>query len=211
MNVQISFKTAILAVILLLAGCRSSIPIAVNAAEIPDKVQKPIAELYIKETISPEEVLITENVAAGAEMDGFSLEELKIEKRSLICLGKLYSGDSELQGEDKEGDTEDLHLEEEPAAENKTYYGSCTITHYCNCSACCKQWAGGATASGVMPQAGVTVASGDLPFGTQIEINGERYIVQDRGVIGMRIDIYCASHDEAVRRGMYTADVYVIR
>ena len=61
-----------------------------------------------------------------------------------------------------------------------------------------------------MPQAGITVACGDLPFGTEIEINGHRYIVQDRGVPGQWIDIYCSSHDEALQRGMYTADVYII-
>ena len=93
--------------------------------------------------------------------------------------------------------------------EVKTLYGPCTITYYCNCTQCCGQWAGGATASGAMPQSGVTVAA-DLPFGTEIEINGERYTVQDRGVSGMWIDVYCSSHDEALARGMYTADVYII-
>ena len=88
-------------------------------------------------------------------------------------------------------------------------YGTCYITHYCNCSACCGQWAGGATASGTMPTAGRTVAM-DLPFGTQVMIGNTIYTVEDRGVSGMWVDIYCNSHAEALQRGAYYADVYIV-
>lgn len=89
------------------------------------------------------------------------------------------------------------------------YYGSCTITHYCWCAACCGR-AGHPTASGVNPIAGVTVANGELPFGTVILLNGQKYIVHDRGVNGKWIDIFVSSHAEADARGMYQADVYII-
>lgn len=96
------------------------------------------------------------------------------------------------------------------ALESKHLWGNCVITHYCNCSACCGQWAGGGTASGTIPTAGRTVACGDLPFGTEIEINGERYIVEDRGVSGFWVDIFVNGHQDALDKGMYRADVYII-
>lgn len=88
-------------------------------------------------------------------------------------------------------------------------WGAATITHYCNCSACCGQWAGGGTASGTTPTAGRTVAA-DLPFGTRLLINGHEYTVEDRGVSGCWVDIYCDSHSEALARGMYQTEVYII-
>lgn len=102
--------------------------------------------------------------------------------------------------------------EQEPEVK-KHLYGVCTITHYDNGACCCGQWAGGNTASGVPPTVNHTVASTCLPFGTQIEINGQRYVVEDRGDANMNdfwIDIYVSSHDEANQRGMYQAEVYII-
>ena len=88
-------------------------------------------------------------------------------------------------------------------------WGTAVITHYCNCSICCGQWAGGGTASGTVPTAGRTVAA-DLPFGTRLLINGHEYIVEDRGVSGCWVDIYCDSHSEALARGMYYTEVYIL-
>ena len=98
---------------------------------------------------------------------------------------------------------------ETPAASNKHLWGVATITHYCNCSICCGQWAGGGTASGTTPTAGRTVAA-DLPFGTRLLINGHEYIVEDRGVSGLWVDIYVNSHQEALDRGMYQTEVWII-
>lgn len=91
-----------------------------------------------------------------------------------------------------------------------SYYGKCRITHYCNCSKCCGSYAGGPTASGSYPVIGRTVAMSGLPFGTKVSINGHVYIVEDRGVSGNAVDIYVGSHSEALNRGMYYADVYII-
>lgn len=88
-------------------------------------------------------------------------------------------------------------------------WGVCRITHYCNCAECCGQWSGGPTASGVMPTAGRTVAA-ELPFGTRLLIGGVEYVVEDRGVSGMCVDVYVTSHDEAMARGMYETEVYII-
>ena len=111
---------------------------------------------------------------------------------------------------------EEMDYEEIVAAEEEEQevpmvhlWGVATITHYCNCSACCGQRAGGGTASGTTPTAGRTVAA-DLPFGTRLLINGQEYIVEDRGVSGCWVDIYCDSHAEALARGMYQTEVYII-
>lgn len=220
MNMKL--QAATLAVIFMLTGCGSAQSVAVDTAEIPQEVPTPKAELYIKETIQPVEISGTEETESDVPNEG---EAEAVEGHA----DDIYeSVEEEVPVEEVEEIEEDPHLEdialeeeeeiieesevEAPimsSSEDKTYYGACTITHYCSCSQCCGEWAGGPTASGVMPQAGVTVAS-DLPFGTQIEINGQRYIVQDRGVGGMWIDVYCGSHDEAMNRGMYTADVYII-
>lgn len=94
----------------------------------------------------------------------------------------------------------------------KHLYGVCTVTHYCGCSDCCGAW-GNATASGATPTAGWTVASNCLPFGTKVEINGHVYCVEDRGDSNMNdfwIDIYCGGHQEALDRGMFQSEVWII-
>ena len=94
--------------------------------------------------------------------------------------------------------------------EQLQYLGEYRITHYCNCSSCCGQWAGGPTASGVMPEAGITIATGnEFDFGTELIINGQTYTVQDRGVGNGCIDIYCSSHSEAIANGLYYTSVYI--
>lgn len=88
------------------------------------------------------------------------------------------------------------------------YYGVCTITHYCPCEKCCGQWASGYTASGTLATAYRTCAA-DLPFGTEVMINGQVWIVEDRGVGGMWIDLFVGDHDLAYQLGIYEADVYI--
>lgn len=89
------------------------------------------------------------------------------------------------------------------------YYGNCRITHYDDCELCCGV-AGNATASGVYPTPQHTVATGaDLPFGTELLINGQVYVVEDRGVDEYQVDIFVPTHDEAAARGLYYADVFM--
>lgn len=121
--------------------------------------------------------------------------------------------DSGVKTDDGEGNSS---LEETDVGEpvntspERTYYGACRITFYCGGPCCCGQWAGGPTASGAMPTAGWTVANGSLPFGTLVEIEGQTYCVEDRGVSGDQFDIFVNSHEEALQRGLYYTDVYVI-
>ena len=99
--------------------------------------------------------------------------------------------------------------EEEPPVPAMHLYGNCRITFYCPCSACCGSW-GNATASGAMPQANYTVACGDLPFGTRLLIDGQEYVVEDRGVGAQQIDIFVNDHGEALARGLYYTDVWIL-
>lgn len=106
---------------------------------------------------------------------------------------------------------EDAPINTAPVEEPSMHlWGVCTLTFYCGGPCCCGQWAGGPTASGVMPTPNHTVACGDLPFGTRLMIEGQEYVVEDRGVSGMWVDIFVGSHEEALQRGMYECPVYVI-
>jgi 3D (Asp-Asp-Asp) domain-containing protein len=89
-----------------------------------------------------------------------------------------------------------------------------TVTAYCHCSTCCGR-SGQPTANGATPTVGVTVAAPRaIPFGTRLRIEGlgER-IVQDRQSkkFDDRIDIFMASHEEAVKFGVRTLQVTIIR
>ncbi len=95
------------------------------------------------------------------------------------------------------------------------YVGEFVLTGYCPCAICCGAYSNPAnpiTASGTVATAGRTVAADTsvLPFFTQIAINGQQYVVEDRGgaIKGNRIDIFFSSHQEALVFGRRTASVY---
>ena len=86
------------------------------------------------------------------------------------------------------------------------------ITGYCSCAKCCGS-ATGRTASGTVATAGRTVAaSSALPFGTQLNINGHTYTVEDRGgaIKGNKIDIFFSSHSQALAWGVKYLPVEIL-
>ena len=93
-----------------------------------------------------------------------------------------------------------------------TYLGEYELTAYCACSYCCGK-DDGITASGTKVKQGRTVANNALPFGTELVINGNTYIVEDRGnpevMTDRTIDVFFDSHDEAKVFGRQTAEVYI--
>lgn len=95
----------------------------------------------------------------------------------------------------------------------KQSLGSFRITHYCNCYACCGQWAGGLTASGTVPTPGRTIAVDPsvIPLGTRVIINGQVYVAEDTGgaIKGNKIDVFVANHSLTIQYGVYYADVYL--
>lgn len=93
-------------------------------------------------------------------------------------------------------------------------YGTCSISHYCNCSTCSGSY-GNKTASGAIPSVNRTVAMGrNVPFGTKIRIGNDPtvYTVEDRGgAIGRNnVDVFVGSHSEAMNKGRYSAPVYIV-
>ena len=118
---------------------------------------------------------------------------------------------------------------EEPV---RRLHGSCRITAFCACSACCGEWANNRPldengnpivygASGKELTPGVSVAC-SLPYGTKLEIDGlpGTYVVEDRTAEwiqdkynGMTVDIYMDSHEACYEllSGMPEwMDVYIV-
>lgn len=96
----------------------------------------------------------------------------------------------------------------EKTAATKVY----KVTAYCSCSKCCGK-SNGLTAMGTKATAGRTVAaSSQFAFGTQLNINGHTYTVEDRGgsVSGNKIDIYVNSHAEALAWGVRYLPVSIV-
>lgn len=94
--------------------------------------------------------------------------------------------------------------------------GQVVTSGYCSCSICCGQWAGGATASGVMPQANHTLAvdarNPIVPLGTKVVMNGVEYTVEDTGAFaryGVDFDVYYGNHSEAQAHGHQTWEAYL--
>lgn len=81
-----------------------------------------------------------------------------------------------------------------------------TVTAYCPCEKCCGVYANGYTATGAKATQGVTVAADPavLPMGTEIQIDGHTYTVQDTGgaIAGYRLDLYFDSHEDALQWGV---------
>ncbi len=81
-----------------------------------------------------------------------------------------------------------------------------TVTAYCPCEKCCGAYANGYTATGEKATQGVTIAADPdvLPMGTEIELDGHTYTVQDTGgaIAGNRLDLYFDSHEDALRWGV---------
>ena len=87
----------------------------------------------------------------------------------------------------------------------KTY----KITHFCGCSKC-NPGNAGMTASGKKLKVGMIAMRG-VPFGTIVEINGKKYVVEDRCASNSIIDVYVESHSKALQKGTYKAKVKIYK
>jgi len=97
--------------------------------------------------------------------------------------------------------------------EKGTSLGNFVVTAYCDCAICQGKWQG-ATATGVTPQVGVTIAVDPkvIPLGTRIYIDGVGWrIAQDTGgaIKGNRIDLFMESHQAAINWGRRTIEVWM--
>ena len=85
------------------------------------------------------------------------------------------------------------------------------VTAYCPCEICCSGTADGLTSLNNPPVQGRTVAAdiSVVPYGTELIIDGQNYIVEDCGVIGNTLDIFYESHEEALIHGVKYVEVFV--
>lgn len=96
----------------------------------------------------------------------------------------------------------------EPVGERWQYLGRWKTTGYCPCRRCNGRNAG-RTASGAPMIPGRTVAVGGLPFGTVLKINGQEYVVEDRGTPYGHIDILYPDHGSASNHGIKHYEVFI--
>jgi 3D (Asp-Asp-Asp) domain-containing protein len=98
----------------------------------------------------------------------------------------------------------------EPIIDNTDIF---VVTAYCPCERCCGK-SDGITATGVKATAGRTVAVDptEIPYGTEVIVNGHTYIAEDCGgaIKGNRIDIYFDSHQEALAFGVQNLEGVII-
>ena len=107
----------------------------------------------------------------------------------------------------------------EPVADSETdegaeweYLGDFTVTGYCSCYDCCKQWSGSPCADGNWPVEGYTCAMGGVEFGTVLYIDGVGYrTVHDRGTDYGWVDLYFESHQSALDWGQQVRSVWIVR
>ena len=146
-----------------------------------------------------------------------STEEIPADK---IALGPGYAGNKEAavspatsKNTTVDKQNTDPAVPKMETAEPGEYLGEFQATGYCNCQRC----SGGYTKtySGTIPKANHTL-SADLnvfPIGTKLVIDGITYTVEDKGssVNGKKVDIFFATHAEALAFGTQTVDVYAAK
>ena len=96
----------------------------------------------------------------------------------------------------------------EAIGERWEYLGRWKTTGFCPCVKCNGRNAG-RTASGAPMIPGRTIAVGGLPFGTVLRVNGQEYVVEDRGTPYGHIDFLYPDHKTASRHGVQYLEVYI--
>lgn len=126
---------------------------------------------------------------------------------------------------EKPEETEIMKVQEnEPIKHYFRELGQFELTAYCSCPECCGKWANNRPtdergneivygASGEILTEGISIAVDPdvIPYGSTIDINGNKYRADDTGgaIRGSRIDIYFADHEQAKQFGVQYADVFI--
>jgi 3D (Asp-Asp-Asp) domain-containing protein len=120
-------------------------------------------------------------------------------------------------------DTTAIAIPPEPEAIWKSL-GKFRVSFYCLCALCCGIWSQEhpsrvgtdyvqLTASGTVPTPGRTISAdwGIIEPGTVVMIDGNEYVVEDRGgaVKGRTIDKLVDCHEYAIQKGIIYKEVYV--
>ena len=95
--------------------------------------------------------------------------------------------------------------------------GEFVVTHYCieNYPHICNDGDATHTATGTRPTPGRTIAVDPdvIPYGSEVVINGHTYKAEDTGgaINQNRIDIVVDTHEEALKKGKFTVEVFLVR
>lgn len=188
---------------------------------------------YNNDTLNLEECILDECEAALSELDSndkFYVKDsvvMEVAKRQLLLnKDNLYNRNILNDGEVYESVDEQVSILAESISKNPKnynldnsiytdgiaeYLGEYLITAYCGCASCCGK-SNGITASGVMASPNRTLAAGgNFAFGTELMIDGQTYVVEDRGgaVHGKHLDMFFSSHSTALAVGTRKMDVYL--
>ena len=97
--------------------------------------------------------------------------------------------------------------------------GEFKVTAYCSCEKCCGKYASnrpngkviGACGQELIPHYSIAVDPKVIPYGTEVIINGQIYKAMDCGgsIKNKRIDVYFSDHNEALKFGVQTADIFI--
>lgn len=90
--------------------------------------------------------------------------------------------------------------------------GEFKITAYCPCLECSEGY-GNNTSTGAVATEGRTIAVDPkiIPYGTEVIIDGHRYVAEDCGgaIKQNRIDMYFEDHQEATNFGVQNKEVFI--
>lgn len=109
-----------------------------------------------------------------------------------------------------ENNLHNISLAVEDAKKPKYRIENATVTYYtASDEECGNDY--GITASGTLATEGRTVAADHLPFGTVVEIDGIKYVVEDRFGAGHtdKIDIYVEDKGRAIELGKRKVEVKI--
>lgn len=116
---------------------------------------------------------------------------------------------------------------EEPVEESEPEFvslGEFKLTAYCACEKCCGEWAlnrpvdeagnpivYGASGEVLAEGTSIAVDKDVIPYGAEVIVNDCTYKAQDCGgaIKGNHIDVYFASHEEALEFGVQYAEVFL--
>lgn len=143
------------------------------------------------------------------------------------CDIESYNYENEEILEEMYEEPEQIEVEPEQEKEEPKLVslGDFRLTAYCSCQKCCGYWAtvrpvdeNGKEivygSSGEILTSGVSVAvdTSVIPYGSELLINGTKYIAHDTGsgINGNCIDVYHEDHKNAVEFGLQYAEVFLI-
>lgn len=116
------------------------------------------------------------------------------------------------------------HLAEPETIDLPTKTLTVKVSAYCPCPICCGIWSKDhpcrqgtdyeqTTALGAVPTAGHTISVDPevIPLGSKVRIDGHEYTAEDTGgaIKGNRIDMFFATHQEALDWGLQTKEIKV--